>query len=146
MTEAQYERLRRQIAAEERKKKEIVETLSCCDGRWRETEDRVSLSYKEPEDSGMGDSDTQLSFQKSEPGTLTLLRSGEVRAALVFEQGVRHHCNYVTPFMPFEVCIYARRVENQLLTDGELYISYIVEIRGAEAECCRLTISVRQDD
>ena len=75
---------------------------------------------------------------------ITLLRSGEVRSALVFEQGVRHRCTYTTPIMPFEVGVLAKRVDNHLLSGGSLSIHYIVEIRGAEAECCHLSVSMKE--
>ena len=36
--------------------------------------------------------------------------------------------------MPFEICIYAKDVDNRLLTDGVLELTYLIEIKGACAQ------------
>ena len=65
---------------------------------------------------------------------VSMIREGVVSTALVFEAGKRHHCLYQTPFMPFEVCVYTKKVENRLLDEGYLELDYMIEIRGARAE------------
>ena len=114
------------------------------DARLRLTDDMFSLSYEESELTGMEGSSSQISFLYSQPELVTMLRSGSVSTALVFEPGKRHFCTYKTPFMPFEVCVQTLHIDNQLLSPtATLDIDYLVEIRGAEAERCRLHLEIR---
>ena len=112
------------------------------EGRLVTTTNEVKLLYEESELSGMEGSVTCLSFLRVNPGVLTMTRSGEVRTALVFEEGQRHICVYNTPFLDFEVCVKSYRVRNALLERGRIDLDYIVEIHGAKAERCRMTIKV----
>ena len=114
----------------------------CTEGRLLTTANEVKLLYEESELSGMEGSVASLTFLREVPGVLTLTRSGEVNTALVFEEGRRHICVYHTPFMDFEVCIKSFLVRNHLLESGRVDLDYIVEIHGAKAERCRMTISV----
>ena len=105
--------------------------------------DRIEISYDETELTGMDGATTSVSFKKSEPGLVTMLRGGSVRTALVFEAGKRNICTYETPYMPFELCIYTNKVDNGLgFGEGKLYLDYIVEIRGAKAERTKFTFEI----
>lgn len=114
------------------------------EGKLKESLGRVELKYTETELSGMEGSTAAITFSLEEPSLITLMRSGMVNTALVFEEGKRNICAYNTPFMPFEVCVHAFKIKNKLLTDGTLYIDYAVEIRGADAERCKLTVSIKE--
>ena len=115
------------------------------DARLRLTDDMFSLSYEESELTGMEGSSSQISFLYSQPELVTMLRSGSVGTALVFEPGKRHFCTYKTPFMPFEVCVQTLHIDNQLLSPtATLDIDYLVEIRGAEAERCRFHLEIKE--
>ena len=114
-----------------------------CDGRLRLTDDMFSLSYEESELTGMEGSITAIGFQRNNPALMSMMRSGPVRTALTFEEGKRHYCLYNTPLSDFEVCVRAVRVHNRLLEEGEVYLDYLIEIHGAQAEHCRMTVSVR---
>ena len=101
----------------------------------RDEDGRISLSYDETELTGMEGSTTTVTFAEDDPGTVTMLRFGSVTTTLVFEQERRHICVYETPIMPFEICIYARRVQNDLTMDGgSMLLDYLIEIHGAKAE------------
>ena len=101
----------------------------------REEDGRISLSYDETELTGMEGSTTTVTFAENDPSTVTMLRYGSVTTTLVFEQEQRHICVYETPIMPFEICIYARKVENGLTMDGgHILLDYLIEIHGAKAE------------
>lgn len=101
----------------------------------RDADGRISLSYDETELTGMEGSTTTVTFSESDPETVTMLRYGSVTTTLVFEQERRHICVYETPIMPFEICIYARKVQNQLTVDGgSILLDYLIEIHGAKAE------------
>lgn len=115
------------------------------DARLRLTDDMFSLSYEESELTGMEGTSSQLSFMRSQPELVTMLRSGSVSTALVFEPNKRHFCTYKTPFMPFEVCVHTLRIDNKLLSEAAtLDLDYIVEIRGAQAERCRLHLEIKE--
>lgn len=106
--------------------------------------DRVKITYDESELTGMEGATTTLSFDKSAPELLTMLRGGSVTTAMVFEPRQRHICVYETPIMPFELCIYTLKVENDLLKSGNIYLDYIVEFKGAQAERTKFTISIEE--
>lgn len=103
-------------------------------GKFCINDGRAEISYDESEITGMKGSVTSVSYGVTAPEVVTMLRTGEVSAALVFEKGRRHHCVYSTPYMPFEVCVKTFDVKNRLAESGELELDYVVEIRGAAAE------------
>lgn len=113
------------------------------DARLRLTDDMFSLSYEESELTGMEGSVTSVGFQRADEGLVSMMRTGPVRTALTFEEKKRHFCIYRTPFSSFEVCVYTRRVENALLREGRLHLDYLMEIHGAQAERCRMTVTLR---
>lgn len=106
-------------------------------------EGRVTLSYEETELSGMEGARTSVVFDRKSEGLVTMMRSGSVNTALVFEEGSRHICVYQTPYMPFELCVHTLKVDNRLLSEGRLYLDYIIEFRGAKAEHNLFTLTVK---
>ena len=104
--------------------------------------DRVTFSYDETESTGMEGSVTALTYLKSAPDVVSMIREGAVSATLVFEEGKRHHCIYNTPIMPFEICVRTKKVINRLDINGSLELDYIIEIRGAKAERTRFYMQV----
>ncbi len=115
------------------------------EARLRDDGTRVFLSYEEGVFSGMEETTTTVSFAKAEPGLLSVIRTGGVRTSLLFEKGLRHTCIYQTPIMPFEVCVATRNVQNDLAEHGTLFLDYLIEIRGAEAEHTRFRLSILPD-
>jgi len=113
-------------------------------GMQRQENGRVEYSYEESEITGMEGSSTMVLFDLAEPGLVSMVRSGSVSTALVFEAGKRHHCVYNTPIMPFEICVHTLWVDNRLLQDGILLLDYIIEIRGAKAERTRFEMKVME--
>lgn len=111
------------------------------DGFISREEGRVEFSYDETELTGMEGAKTAISFCEDEPALVTMVRTGSVSTALVFESGKRHHCVYKTPYMPFEVCVHTVKVENDIKENHSLFIDYIIEIRGAKAERTRLELT-----
>ena len=114
------------------------------EGRMVTGPDRVELVYEESELSGMEGSVSTIGFDRANPGLISMMRSGLVSTALVFEENKRHICVYHTPFSEFEVCAAARRVENRLLTEGKIELDYIIEVHGAQAERCHMVISAHE--
>ena len=103
---------------------------------------RITVSYDETDASGMEGSVTSLTFLKSNPGIVSLIREGTVSATLVFEEGKRYHCIYNTPILPFEICVRTKKVVNLISVNGSLELDYIVEIRGAKAERTKFYMQV----
>ena len=114
------------------------------EGRLVTGSQRVELVYEETELSGMDGSVTSIGFDRETPTLITMMRSGPVSTAMVFEEGKRHFCVYDTPFSSFQICVRALTVENRLLSDGTLILEYLIEIQGAQAERCRMTVKVNE--
>lgn len=111
-------------------------------GRYIDDGERISISYNESEATGMEGSVTTVTFLRSDPTIVSMIREGAVSTTLVFENGKRHHCIYKTPIMPFEICVRTLKVDNALLGVGLLTIDYIVELRGAKAERTKFTMQI----
>ncbi len=105
---------------------------------------RVEIVYDEGELSGMEGSRTVISYAKNEPKTVSMIRTGAVSTALVFERGVRHLCTYETPYMPFQIGVFSLMVDNRLESEGVIVLDYLIEIRGAQAERCKMTMKVKR--
>lgn len=106
---------------------------------------RVELVYEETELSGMDGSVTSIGFDREAPTLITMMRSGPVSTAMVFEEGKRHFCVYDTPFSSFQICVRALEVDNRLLSEGLLILEYQIEVQGAQAERCRMTVRISDD-
>ncbi len=104
----------------------------------------VKIYYDETELTGMEGSRTTICFDRATSEIITMMRTGQVSTALVFEKGKRHHCVYNTPYMPFEVCVWTIDVKNQIEEKGLFELDYIVEIRGARAERNRFSMRIKQ--
>ena len=44
--------------------------------------------------------------------------------------------------MPFQIGVFALSVDNRLESDGVIALDYLIEIRGAQAERCKMTMKV----
>ena len=115
------------------------------EGRYHDDGTRVTISYKEGELTGMKDARTAISFQKSEPQLITMTRDGAVRTAMVFEPGRRHLCAYQTPYMPFELAVATKKVENRIEENGSLHLVYTAEIKGANGQYTDFTMTLLPD-
>lgn len=123
---------------------EVSEML--VEGRLITTTHRVELVYEESFSSEMGSTITKIGFDRAAPDMITMLRSGAVSTALVFENRRRHICVYNIPSAGFEVCISTVSVDNRLLTDGELSLDYYMEIHGVQTDHCKLRLTIRDTD
>ena len=126
--------------SEENPDPEIMDINSL--GKYEDDGERISISYQESEATGMEGSLTTVTFLKSAPEMVSMVREGIVSATLTFEEGKRHHCIYKTPFMPFEICVRTLKVDNALLCGGSLTLDYVVEIRGAKAERTKFSMQI----
>lgn len=110
------------------------------EGKLIVTGERAELVWHESELTGMEGATTKIGFALDSPDLVSMLRSGSVNTALIFEAGRRHICIYNTPFSAFEVCVQALRVDNRVLTDGSLLLDYLIEIHGNRTERCRMEV------
>ncbi len=113
------------------------------EGKLLTTERRVELIYAESELTGMQGSMTAIGFDRANPDLVSMMRTGPVRTAMTFEEGKRHICLYNTPFSEFEVCVRTIKVKNRLLEENRLELDYLIEIHGAQAEHCKMTVTLR---
>lgn len=105
----------------------------------------VAISYDETELTGMAGARSTVTYRTSDRGLVTMLRTGLVSTAMTFKAHHRAICTYDTPYMPFSIGIHALTVDNRLDTEGILKLDYIIEIRGARAERCEMTMKIRED-
>lgn len=110
---------------------DTIETSLC--GELDSVGDEYTLAYEE-ETEGMGGVFTEIKFDTNKPEQITISRTGAIDTFMRFEKGKRDICVYNTGIMPFEICIYAKDVDNRLLSDGVLEITYLIEIKGACAQ------------
>lgn len=123
-----------------------VETIEYrTDGVLSDDGETVSITYDESEEMGFEQSSTTLSFSRSMPGTVTMVRSGDGGTACRFSEAEpRQHCVYNTGFMPIELIINTHAVENDFSDfSGRIALDYTVELRGMTTERNRLMIDYR---
>lgn len=106
--------------------------------------DRCDLIYKESSELGMGDSSVKISWLAVDPQIITIMRSGDVETVMAFEPGRRHITAYSMPEMSFELCTHTLKCENTFNGEagGEIYLDYIIEIRGGFAGRRRMKIEM----
>ena len=96
--------------------------------------DRRELVYTESSELGMGDSSVKVSWLRDDPQIITIMRTGDVETVMAFEPGRRHITAYSMPGMSFELCTHTLKAENTFDGEsGEIYLDYIIEIRGGFA-------------
>lgn len=104
--------------------------------------ENISIVYDETELTGMEGASSTIAYNTSEPDLVHLVRSGSVTTAMTFKPHHRAICVYQTPYMPFQVAIHCLSVSNLLEGEGMLKLDYIIEIKGAQAERCQMTMQI----
>ena len=105
----------------------------------------ATLSYMEGDENGLEGTRVKLVFSKDDPSLISMLREGQMNTMLSFEAGKRHKSIYHTPYMPFDLTVNTIEVENDLLTNGMLYLNYIMEVHGLCRDRITISISVREN-
>ena len=105
----------------------------------------VAVTYDETELTGMAGARSTVTYRTADRGVVSMIRSGLVSTAMTFKAHHRAICTYETPYMPFSIGIHALTVDNRLDTEGILKLDYIIEIKGARAERCEMTMKVQED-
>ena len=120
-------------------------TITPDSGYTEEPSCTVAITYDETELTGMAGARSTVTYRTADRGLVTMLRTGMVSTAMTFKAHHRSICSYETPYMPFSIGIHALTVDNRLDTEGILKLDYIIEIRGARAERCEMTMKIRED-
>lgn len=107
---------------------------------------RIIIKYDESSIYGMEGCSTVVSFEENVPEIVCIERNGIVESFMVLEERVHHTADYKTPFMNFNLAVFARKVVNKIdRTGGFLEADYIVEIRGASAQRTVMRLEVRPE-
>ncbi len=138
-------------------KKDVLITIKGLQNYEDQEEDRVELvtrgsfylknddyyiTYKESELTGLGSTTTTV---KIEPERVTVLRFGETRSHMVFEEGQKHISYYDTAAGALTVGISTKRIQNRLnARGGRLMIDYAMEINHSLTGENAFDISVRE--
>lgn len=101
------------------------------------------LCYEETEATGFEGSRTVLKV--CAPHKVTLLRSGERRAEMIVEPGVRHHCNYDMGYGELMIGVSGSQVQSSLGENGgELLFSYAIDVNTSLASENEVRIQVKE--
>ena len=112
-------------------------------GTWERTAEGWRLAYNEPREAEMGAVRMELTLTAS---AATLTRSGTVRSAFRFAEGVPHSSVYETPYGSFPAEVVTHALRHKLDGRGGLIeLRYTLTIGGAADEH-RLKILVRTED
>lgn len=113
------------------------------EGVLRISDERVEIEYFETELTGMEGACTSITYERSNPGLITMLRTGCVETVLVFEEGQRNVCSYNTPEMSFELTVRTWDVSNRMTENGgEIELDYSLEFRGSPTEHTGIKLEV----
>ena len=110
-------------------------------------DERCTLVYKESPELGMGNCTVKITWLYDDPSIVSVIRSGEVQTVMSFEPGRRHVSTYNMGAMGFELTTRTMKCKNTFdgTLDGEIYIDYIVEVRGGFAGRRKMRVCVLPD-
>lgn len=111
-------------------------------GRFYQKEGNYYITYKESELTGLGSTTTTL---KIENDRITVLRFGDTRTHMVFEEGQKHISYYDTGAGALTVGISTKRI-NKMLSEkgGRVMIDYSMEINNSLTGENAFDINVRE--
>jgi len=112
-------------------------------------EGNMCLSYPENDVNGMSGSETALVFNPDDRGTVSMIRTGTVKSAMIFSLHQRRQiCVYDFGFAdPMEMCLHTHVIDNRLNEEGgTLAIDYTIEMQGNMTEYNSLRLEVRKTE
>ena len=104
----------------------------------------IEIEYDENDSEDFNGTIVRIIFNRNEPGLVSVVREGDINTMLSFESGKRHKSVYNTPYMPFELSINTIEVKNTVLTDGRLFLNYLIEIKGLSCDRCTIDFEITQ--
>ncbi len=107
----------------------------------------VEISYVEGEDTdnGLEGTAVRLVFNRESPDLVTMVREGNMSTMLTFCEGKRSRSVYNTPYMPFNLIVNTLEVENNIFSNGTMYLNYLMEIQGLGSQRTTIRIKIRED-
>lgn len=100
------------------------------------------IMYQETEVTGMAGTTTTL---KIEPNRVTLNRMGTSEQKQVFQMGIKHRGNYITPCGGMSMAVFPTAVEVNLTElGGSIKLEYELEIENQKISDNLLTITIRE--
>lgn len=108
------------------------------------TGERCELVYKENPELGMGNCTVKITWLADDPQIVSVIRNGDLQTVMSFEPGRRHISTYNMGTMSFELCTRTMKCINTFdgTQGGEIYIDYIVEVRGGFAGRRKMRVCV----
>ena len=110
-------------------------------GLFYEKDGNFYITYKESELTGLGSTTTTV---KIEPSRVSVIRFGDTRSHMIFEQGEKHVSYYDTGVGALTIGISTRRIRNHITPQGgRLTIDYAMEINNSMTGENAFDITVR---
>ena len=120
-------------------------TVFVSEGVMTKTLGEIKISFDESQIVGVAGAKTEFSFNERKRSSLTMIRTGSMTTALVFDSKERRNmCIYDVGLFPFEIMIHTDTLTNTVtFTDGgKIYAEYTLEIKGVQAENSSITLKV----
>ncbi|MBE6915749.1 MAG: DUF1934 domain-containing protein [Ruminococcaceae bacterium] len=106
-----------------------------------EKESAIYITYKEADESGLGDTKTTV---KVEEGRVSIIRFGESATHLIFEEGKKHIAYYDMGFGSLSMGVQTYSLSHSMGEHGgKINIRYAMEINNSLAGENQISITVR---
>lgn len=127
-----------QIASDDEKSEMELTTTGTLD----EKNGSFIISYEDSEATGFEGSVTDITVRENE--IASIIRSGSSNSNLIIEHGKKHFCHYATPFGEFIVGINAKKIENNLNSNGgNLYMKYTIDLNSSYMSDNEIIFNIR---
>ena len=130
------------VRGEQRRDSEVTQMEHTVEGTLEQNGEELTLRYREPEEAGLGETDTALTFRGEEA---VLDRQGAVKARMRFIVGQRHRVDYRTP--PGELLLEVRTTflsHNLTQSGGKAMIRYHLTSGGQTVGNHTLKLNVKE--
>ena len=102
------------------------------------------ITYKEYDAQNPGQH-YRTTVKIDEKGVVTVMKGGEENHNLILEQGVRHKCEYNTPYGSLTLGGYTDSVSAKLDDNGgELKVKYSIDIESEHASSNELILNIKE--
>ncbi len=102
------------------------------------------ITYKEY-DANNPDKHYRTTIKVSPEGIVTVMKGGMENHNLILEKGVRHKCEYSTPFGTVTLGVYTQKIRNDLHdSGGELEVAYTIDMESQLASTNELYIKLKK--
>ncbi|MBO4366724.1 MAG: DUF1934 domain-containing protein [Clostridia bacterium] len=110
-------------------------------GRCWKSHDGLKISYREPEEANVGNTDTTITILPN--GTVSVNRVGYLNAGMIFEEGVPHVCVYDAGFLQLQITLRTHQLIHSVSEAGGcIDIDYSIEVGGRAEGRNRLKILI----